>query len=1255
GPGGALIARRADGLVVYAPAGEGRWLSVVGEVEPLVATPAGYEGHDAAGRLLRFDHEGRVVEVRPGFRVERAPGLVRLVGDAATLTLTLDDQGRAARASGPGVELTYAYDARGELVAVEGTRTARYAVEDGFVVEARGLRLTHDEDGRLARLAGPDGERVYAFAEGLAQVTTPRGTWRYALEASGAPGHAGWRVDTPWGVERGRLDARLRLVVDEVPPAEVRSAMILSSGVPSAEIPPAEVPPGVRLGPGGLVEAATTAAGRRWTFEHDARGDLVAEVGPAGRVELARDARGRRVGRRDAAGLEVTAIRDARGLVEELVAADGAALRFVHDAAGRLVSAGGDADPVGLAWDDAGRLVEQATPGVRLRYEHGPGLERVQTPWGPFVRAREAEGRVERLDTPAGAFRFEHDAAGRRTAVVYPNGVVTRLERDAAGRVAALEARGPAGDVLSLAHARGARGEVTATTRDGATTRFGHDAAGRLTSARGRDLDRAWTLDADGNRLADRDGARARAWRLDAQGKALAAGDERLEHDRAGRLVRRVGPDGETRYGWDGFGRLVEVTRVDRAGDYTARYAYDGLGRVVTRTTDAGTTRYVHERGQRLAELGPGDRVRLWVHGPRTDEPLAYLDVEGGVVGDWVFLHADAQGTVLAYSDEDGALVDRAALDPFGDLLEAPLDPARPVLFAGREVDPATDLVDLRARFYAPGLGRFLDADPVGVRGGPAPWVYADHRPLERRDPLGLWPWRDADEEALGRAPRPSALERARARLTGWLLGASLDGARLLEATAEVLDAGQTALRDARLQLVRSGAVAPRGRSGPYGSESVAANFFRDTVAPLGLELLELAEAPLAMGRELVSLRGDAEAVARAFGEGYRDAALGYGKAFDAWQAKHERRAELLLDDGHSLGGAAFNVIAAAGLEVVVPGVSAWEAGTGRDFSAFVDEGQARRLSPLERGVRAVEVVADLASAGVSARATRAARASEALGDVADGAPGPCRPRAPGPRAPAPRDDLDETSTATPRARRPRPDAPAARRAAAGGPARGRGPRRRARRGRLLPRRHPRPRPGRPGGDRGPPRGRPRPLARRAHRRARAAPDRAPLPRAHRPRRPRRRRRGGRRARRRADPAQHRRAPLPRARRGLGARRDPPRRRPPRRRRRRAPRRRRPRGAGGGGGPLQRRGGGLAHLLRRRARGRARGVGAQHLLERLPEGNQGALLVARGGRSSVPCDPGERGEHPVRNPQQLDRQAQQAGWRRSLRRPQQPP
>ena len=49
----------------------------------------------------------------------------------------------------------------------------------------------------------------------------------------------------------------------------------------------------------------------------------------------------------------------------------------------------------------------------------------------------------------------------------------------------------------------------------------------------------------------------------------------------------------------------------------------------------------------------------------------------------------------------------------------------------------------MRARFYAPELGRFLTPDPSLLEGGENAYAYAGNRPLDARDPLGL----QAEEE----------------------------------------------------------------------------------------------------------------------------------------------------------------------------------------------------------------------------------------------------------------------------------------------------------------------------------------------------------------------------------------------------------------------------------------------------------------------------------------------------------------------------
>jgi len=47
------------------------------------------------------------------------------------------------------------------------------------------------------------------------------------------------------------------------------------------------------------------------------------------------------------------------------------------------------------------------------------------------------------------------------------------------------------------------------------------------------------------------------------------------------------------------------------------------------------------------------------------------------------------------------------------------------------------------ARYYDPSSGRFLQRDPIGIRGGPNVYGYADARPVSRIDPWGLWNWEE--------------------------------------------------------------------------------------------------------------------------------------------------------------------------------------------------------------------------------------------------------------------------------------------------------------------------------------------------------------------------------------------------------------------------------------------------------------------------------------------------------------------------------
>ena len=476
-----------------------------------------------------------------------------------------------------------------------------------------------------------------------------------------------------------------------------------------------------------------------WSFAWE-QGRLTREEGPRGERRYRYDDQGRLVQARDASGRASLVRYGPRRL--DVSSASGEVVFQRVDEQGRLAEAGGSGlETLRVERDPQGRV--QALGG--LRYHRDPPEEgraradyALVTPWGDFEH-RHGRRALEALETPAGTFRFESDLSSRQ--VRYPNGVVARSRIDSVGRLQRLDS-----SALSLQLEWSKEQRLARRERDGAATRYEYDLRGHLAAELEGERVARYRHDSVGRRLWSRDAAGERTSRYDGQGRLVArttpAGGESFRYDEAGRLVERRHSGGIDRFGYDGFGRLSSVRR---AGQPRVRYGYDALGRLASRRLGAAeATRYVYDGLRLLAEVGPGERLRLYVQGPQLDQPLAVMD-EGER---WTYLHADDQGTVLAYSDAEGRVVARARYDAFGRLLAGPSD--LPLIYAGRPLDPVTGLIAMRARFYEPSLGRFLTPDPAGLRDGFDPFVYAQACPTDRSDPLGLYTVLGQQAAALG-------------------------------------------------------------------------------------------------------------------------------------------------------------------------------------------------------------------------------------------------------------------------------------------------------------------------------------------------------------------------------------------------------------------------------------------------------------------------------------------------------------------------
>jgi RHS repeat-associated protein len=118
------------------------------------------------------------------------------------------------------------------------------------------------------------------------------------------------------------------------------------------------------------------------------------------------------------------------------------------------------------------------------------------------------------------------------------------------------------------------------------------------------------------------------------------------------------------------------------------------------------------------------------VFGPGIDEPLYHIDN----LGRRTWLAADERGSIIATVPADGLVSWTNRYDEYGNYASRAFEFG----FAGSYWHTPTGLYYMRARWYHPKLGRFLQTDPIGYGGGMNIYAYVKGDPLNFTDPLGL-------------------------------------------------------------------------------------------------------------------------------------------------------------------------------------------------------------------------------------------------------------------------------------------------------------------------------------------------------------------------------------------------------------------------------------------------------------------------------------------------------------------------------------
>lgn len=775
-----------------------RWNATATQVQEVVS-PGGFShrlGYDQAGRPVSVtDETGRRREV--AFDAQGRP--VRLSSDGQVQQIKYDVLGNVIeRGTGEGdayrADMRYGYDAAGRGVwaasALGVLARAGYDSENRLLTTAlmsahmvREESYQYDEFGRPVRATDPAGSREFAWnpqdrltgeRDALGRSTSlhydAQGRLvRYAPAANAAPALAA----------SGEISFERNVRGEAV-------AVMAGKSKPTRYL---------RNDFGQTVAVASPDSGLS-RYQYDAAGRLLKTCEADGACAAYSYDGASRVIRRtitDAAGAASETRWQYAG--RQLAAVESAAQSefYQYAAAGQIsrrtvvqhLPAGGSvSSETSYGYDASGRLstISLADGSLLVYKRNGQGQvvaverERIRTAWLRWLLpAQTIVSGLERDIVGLSRIRFgngvegffQRSRSGALARIVYrrpqPPLKSAGLQLPGIGTAHAAEAApasGPA--LLERSYLWDRQGNLVRQSDGSHAAHYAYDARDRLIAAVSKvdgqpagKFDAFYYFDGIGNRMLAMEQGRT-------QGTRYEAGSSRPAGANAAGALGQPAAIPQREYVWQAGGLLAEVRH---NGAQLAAYRYSHRGERIEKRTPQGTSRFFYEERQLVAETNSqGRMVRQYIN--LGGSPFAMIDYAGAVqlaaprgsvsqaiadlgtaLSEWfrpaakiVFLHANHLGAVELATGSAGQVIWAAEYQAFGAVgdLRGERGFGMPLRLPGQYADLETGLYYNDHRYYDPRSGRYISADPLGLRGGVNSYVYADGNPLKYVDPTGL-------------------------------------------------------------------------------------------------------------------------------------------------------------------------------------------------------------------------------------------------------------------------------------------------------------------------------------------------------------------------------------------------------------------------------------------------------------------------------------------------------------------------------------